>query len=72
MFDLDCNSEKLNFSDTSGVVSQDAIDKSLRPITALYVKNKILTIKIGDIREPGTVNSATYYYKREKKKKNKE
>ena len=68
MFDLNCNSERLNFSDTSGVVSQDAIDKSLRPITARYLKNKILTIKTGNIEEPENVNPSTYYYRREKKK----
>jgi hypothetical protein len=68
MFDSDCNNERVNVTDTSGVISQDAIDKRFRPITALLLKNKIQTIKTGDIQEPETVEILTFIYRRKKKR----
>src|SRR4051812_41194179 len=48
MFDLQCNSERRNYTDTSGVILQDgAIDRRFRPISARLSKNKIKTYKVG-------------------------
>jgi hypothetical protein len=69
MFDRNCISEGINFTDSSGVILQDAIDKSRRPISVRHLKNKLITIQVGHIGEPETVDFATYYYKRERNKK---
>jgi hypothetical protein len=66
MFDRQCNSEGINYTDTSGVILRDAIDKRDRPISARLLKNKLVTIKIGDIGEPGTIGNQVYYYRRKK------
>jgi hypothetical protein len=71
MFDSDCNTDKINVTDTSGVISIDAIDKRYRPITAQLLKKKILTLKVGDIKEPETVELLSFYYRAEKKRKRK-
>lgn len=71
MFDSDCNTEKINIADTSGVILQDNIDKRYRPITAQHLNKKILTLKIGDVKEPETVELRSYYYRAEKKRKKK-
>lgn len=68
MFDVQCNSERINYTDTSGVILQDAIDKRFRPILARLSKNKLITIKTGDIKEPETIDTLIFYYKREKKR----
>ena len=65
MFNLQCNNEKINYSDTSGVYT-GTIDKRFRPISARLYKRTIMTIKTGDIQEPKTVLSWNHYYTMEK------
>ena len=68
MFNLQCNNEGINYSDTSGAFTE-TIDKRFRPITALLLKRRIMTIKTGDIQEPETLELwRTYYVKRKEKK----
>ena len=57
MFDEECNIDGINKTDTTGIVTQDAIDKRYRPIIAKYSKRKIITIKTGDISDIETVDS---------------
>jgi hypothetical protein len=71
MFDITCNSEGINMTDTSDYFLKQGVDKRWRPITARIVKNKILTIKIGDIHEPETVSLDSYYLRRERKREKK-
>jgi len=66
MFDRQCNNEGINYTDTSGVILRDAIDKRFRPITARLSKNKLKTFKTGDIEQPETVDNRVYYYRRKK------
>lgn len=66
MFDRQCNSEGINYTDTSGVILRDAIDKRFRPISARLSKNKITTNKIGDIADQETIGKGIYYYRRRK------
>jgi hypothetical protein len=66
MFDQQCNSDGINYTDTSGIVLKDAIDKRDRPISARLSNNRLITIKIGDIEEPETVGTGVYYYKRKR------
>lgn len=66
MFDKQCNSDGINYTDTSGVILRDAIDKRFRPISGRLSKNKITTYKIGDIDDPETVGQGVYYYRRRK------
>ena len=66
MFDRQCNSEGINYTDTSGVILQDAIDKRSRPISARLSKNKLTTLRTGDIAEPETVGKSVYYYRRKR------
>ncbi len=68
MFDLQCNNERMNYSDTSGVFTE-TIDKRFRPITALLLKRRIMTIKTGNIQEPETVELWRSYYVKRKEKK---
>jgi hypothetical protein len=67
MFDRQCNSDGRNYTDTSGIILQDAIDKRFRPISARLSKNKIITYKIGDIADSETIDKRAYYYRRKKK-----
>lgn len=67
-FDLQCNNEKINYSDTSGVYTE-TIDKRFRPISARISKRSIMTVKTGDIKEPSTILSWTDYYIKEKNRK---
>jgi hypothetical protein len=66
MFDRQCNSEGINYADTSGVILQDAIDKRSRPISARLSKNKITTLMTGDIGEPEAIGNRVYYYRRKR------
>jgi hypothetical protein len=66
MFDRQCNSERINFTDTSGVILRDAIDKRDRPTSVRLSKNKLTTLRTGDIGEPGTIGNSVYYYRRKK------
>jgi hypothetical protein len=66
MFDLSCNSEQINMTDTSDYFLKTGVDKTYRPLTATIKKKKILTIKTGDITDSGMVDRRTYYYKRER------
>jgi hypothetical protein len=66
MFDQQCNSDGINYTDTSGVILRYAIDKRFRPISARLKKNKITTYKVGDVTEPETVDKLVYYYRRKK------
>lgn len=66
MFDRQCNNERINYTDTSGVILQDAIDKRFRPIIARLSKNKLTTLKTGDIGEPETIGNNVYYYRRKR------
>ena len=66
MFDQGCNTEKINYTDTSGVILKDAIDKRFRPISARLSKNKITTYKVGDIDDPKTIDKLVYNYRRKK------
>ena len=68
MFDVICNNEMINMTDTSDYFLRMGVDKRWRPITAKIEKNRILTIKTGDIHEPETIDLNRYYYKREKKR----
>jgi hypothetical protein len=68
MFDITCNSEGINMTDTSDYFLRQGVDKRWRPITARVVKNKILTIKTGDIHEAESVSLNGYFYRREKKR----
>jgi hypothetical protein len=68
MFDRQCNSDGINYTDTSGVILRDAIDKRFRPISARLSKNKITTYKTGDINDPETVDKRAYFYRRKKNK----
>lgn len=65
-FDVTCNSEGINMTDTSDYVLTQGGDKRWRPITARGVKNKILTIKTGDIHEAETVSPSGHYYRGKK------
>jgi hypothetical protein len=67
MFDLQCNNEKINYTDTSGVFT-DTIDKRFRPISARFSKRTIITIKTEDINEPETLLTWTNYYIKERDK----
>jgi hypothetical protein len=65
MFDLECNNEKVNYADTSGVILSDAIDKRFRPISGRLRKRKIMIGKVGDVNEAETLGKgAAYYYRR--------
>ena len=66
MFDLGCNSEGINYTDTSGVILQNAIDKRFPAIVARLSKKKMVTLKVGDIKEPETVDNGIYYYQKTK------
>jgi hypothetical protein len=66
MFDRMCNSEGVNYTDTSGIILQDAIDRRDRPISARILKNKIITIKVGDVNDPKTIGAGVYYYRRKR------
>ena len=66
MFDQQCNTERVNYTDTSGVILQDAIDKRFRPISARLSKNKITTYVVGDTADPETIDKRVYYYRRKK------
>jgi hypothetical protein len=66
MFDRQCNSDGINYTDTSGVILRDAIDKRYRPISARLTKNKIATYKVGDVGDLDTVGKGVYYYRRRK------
>ena len=66
MFDRQCNNEGINYTDSVGIILQFAIDKRFRPITARLSKNKLTTIKVGDIGEQETIRNSVYYYRRKK------
>lgn len=66
MFDLQCNSERRNYTDTSGIILDGTIDKRFRPISARLSKNKITTNKVGDLTDPETITKQSYYYRRKK------
>ena len=68
MFDLSCNSEKINMTDTSDYFLKTGVDKTYRPVTATIRKKEIRTIKTGDITDLATVDRRTYYYKRVRKR----
>lgn len=68
MYDLRCNNERINMSDTSDHFIGISIDKRWRPIKVIINKKRILAIKTGDINEPETVDKNKYYYKRERKR----
>jgi len=68
MFDIGCNNEGINMTDTSDYFLKQGVDKRWRPITARVVRSKILTIKTGDIADPETVDFNNYYYRKEKKR----
>jgi hypothetical protein len=68
MFDITCNTEGTNMTDTSDYFLRQGVDKRWRPITARVVKNNILTIKTGDIHEAESVSLNRHYYRREKKR----
>jgi hypothetical protein len=67
MFDIDCNSEGINMTDTSDYFLRQGVDKRWRPITARVVKNKIVTIKTGDVNDKETISLNSSYYRRKKK-----
>jgi hypothetical protein len=68
MFDLSCNSEQINMTDTSDYFLKTGVDKTYRPLTATIKKKEIRTIKTGDMTDFITVDRRTYYYKRERKR----
>ena len=68
MFDIACNNERINMTDTSDFFLKTGVDKRYRPIIARLVKNKLLTVKTGDIQESESVDLRTYYYTRERKR----
>jgi len=68
MFDVICNNERINMTDTSDYFLRNGVDKRWRPIIARIEKNRIETIKTGDIHESETIDLNKYYYKREKKR----
>jgi hypothetical protein len=68
MFDLSCNSEKINMTDTSDYFLQTGVDKTYRPVIATFKKKEIRTIKTGDTTDLATIDRRTYYYKRERKR----
>jgi hypothetical protein len=67
MFDISCNTEGINMTDTSDYFLTQGVDKRWRPIIARVVKNKIVIIKIGDANEGETITLSRYYYRRKKK-----
>jgi len=67
MFDIKCNTEGINMTDTSDYFLTQGVDKRWRPIIARIVKNKIVTIKTGDINDGETVSPSKHYYRRKKK-----
>jgi hypothetical protein len=68
MFDLSCNSELINMTDTSEYFLKTGVDKNYRPLIATIKKRKIRTMKTGDLKDLATVNRRIYYYKRERKR----
>jgi hypothetical protein len=68
MFDVNCNNERINMTDSSDYFLKTGVDKRWRPIKAQIAKGKIHTIKTGDIQDPETVDWNKNYYKREKKR----
>ena len=68
MFDLGCNSEKINMTDTSDYFLKTGVDKTYRPVTATIKKKEIWTIKTGDTTDLATVDRRTFHYKRERKR----
>jgi len=68
MFDVSCNSEKINMTDTSDYFLKTGVDKTYRPVIATFKKTEIRTIKTGDTTDLATVERRTYYYKRERKR----
>lgn len=68
MFDVSCNSEKLNMTDTSEYFLRTGVDKTYRPVIATIKKKEIQTIKTGDITDAATVDKRTFYYKRTRKR----
>lgn len=67
MFDVTCNSEGINMTDTSDYFLKQGVDKRWRPIIARVVKHKIVTIKTGDVNDGETVSLNKHYYRRKKK-----
>jgi hypothetical protein len=69
MFDSQCNDQRVNVTDTSGVILQSAIDTRFRPLLARFTKNKIILLQRGDIENPETiVKTVSYFYRRDKKR----
>jgi hypothetical protein len=68
MFDVSCNNERLNMTDTSDYFLKKGVDKRHRPIIALLLKNKLEIIKTGDVNELETIGDGGYYYRRAKRK----
>ncbi len=68
MFDVTCNSERINMTDTSDYFLRLGVDKRWRPITARIVRNRIITIKTGDMADAETVSLTDLYYRRERKR----
>lgn len=68
MFDVTCNSERINVTDSSDYFLRHGVDKRWRPITARIVRNRIVTIKTGDIGDAETVSLSVHYYRRERKR----
>ena len=67
MFDINCNSEGINMTDSSEYFLTQGVDKRWRPIIARVVKNKIITVKTGDVNDGETLSLSKYYYRRKKK-----
>jgi hypothetical protein len=66
MFDKGCNTDGINYTDTSGVILRDFIDKRFRPISARLSKNGITTYKVGDVNDPESIKRLVYFYRRKK------
>lgn len=67
MFDTNCNTEGINMTDTSNYFLTQGVDKRWRPIIARIVKNKIITIKTGDVNDGESISLNKHYYRRKKK-----
>ena len=67
MFNVTCNSDGINMTDTSDYFLRQGVDKRWRPITARVVKSKIVTIKTGDVNDGETISLSKHYYRRKKK-----
>lgn len=64
MYDLGCNSERINRTDTSDYFLRTGVDKSYRPVTATFRRKVIQTITTGDTNDPATLGERAYQYKR--------